>query len=347
MRMLSILELCREIGYRVSFMPANLSWVDGYARNLQTRGIEFLYHPGIAGIDQWLEEQGDELDLVIVSRHYILSPLLKTLQTHCPTARLAFDTVDLHFLREQREAELSGQPSLFRQAEKTRAAELELMRAADITLVVSPVEKELLSGMVPEADVRVLSNIHTVHGRQREYGARRDLMFVGGFQHPPNIDAAEWLIEEIFPLVRDAIADVRLHLIGSRMPESLKDRARTCPGVVAHGFVNDLTPYLNGCRLSLAPLRYGAGVKGKVNQAMAWGLPVVATDCAAEGMFLVDGEDVLLAEDAQGFADQVIRAYRDEVLWLRLSDGGLANVERYFSRNAARRVLAELLESPD
>ncbi len=347
MRMLSILELCQEIGYRVSFMPANLSWVDGYAQNLQTRGIEFLYHPGIAGVDQWLEEHGDELDLVIISRHYILSPLLKTLRAHCPDARLAFDTVDLHFLREQREAELSGQASLVRQATKTRAAELELMRATDITLVVSPIEKELLASIVPEADVRVLSNIHTVHGRQREYGARRGLMFVGGFQHPPNIDAAEWLIEEIFPLVREAISDVQLHLIGSRMPESLKVRARACPGVVAHGFVSDLAPHLNGCRLSLAPLRYGAGVKGKVNQAMAWGLPVIATACAAEGMFLVDGEDVLIAEDAQGFAEQVIRAYRDEALWLRLSDGGLANVERYFSRNAARRMLVDLIQQPD
>jgi glycosyltransferase involved in cell wall biosynthesis len=115
--------------------------------------------------------------------------------------------------------------------------------------------------------------------------------------------------------------------------------------VVVHGYVADLGPYLEGCRLSVAPLRYGAGVKGKVNQAMAWGLPVVATGCAAEGMYLEDGEDVLVADTSETFAEAVVRAYEDEALWLKLSDGGLANVEKHFSFDAARRAITELLEA--
>ena len=125
------------------------------------------------------------------------------------------------------------------------------------------------------------------------------------------------------------------------MPDSLREKVSS--GVRVHGFVEDLEPFLNGCRLSVAPLRYGAGVKGKVNQAMAWGLPVVATTCAAEGMFLVDGQDVLLAENSETFAAAVVRAYTDETLWETLSDGGLANVERYFSRAAAGEVIEILL----
>ena len=167
------------------------------------------------------------------------------------------------------------------------------------------------------------------------------MVFTGNLAYPPNVDAAEWLIDEIFPRIRAELPEVRLHLIGSRMPESL--RSRMSDGVILHGFVEDLSPYLNGCRLSLAPLRYGAGVKGKVNQAMAWGLPVVATPCAAEGMFLAPGHDVLVAAEAEAFAAEVVRAYTDETLWLKLSDGGLANVEHHFSRAAASRVVAGLL----
>jgi glycosyltransferase involved in cell wall biosynthesis len=137
------------------------------------------------------------------------------------------------------------------------------------------------------------------------------------------------------------LPDIELHLIGSRMPDSILALART-PGIRVHGFIEDLEPFLNRARISLAPLRYGAGVKGKVNQAMAHGLPVVATPCAAEGMFLEDGQDVLIAGDAQGFADAVIRLDQDEALWNRLARGGLANVEAHFSRPAADAVLAGL-----
>ena len=83
----------------------------------------------------------------------------------------------------------------------------------------------------------------------------------------------------------------------------------TLPGVHVHGHVPDLQPWLQRCRVSLAPLRYGAGVKGKVNQAMAHGLPVVATACAVEGMHLQDGSDVLVADTAEDFASAVPVSY--------------------------------------
>ncbi len=342
MRFTAMLELMVERGWLVTFMPQNLKWDGRYSEALQHAGVEVLSAPAIGSLESWIKTNGRDLDLVLVSRHYVLEPVLKMLRTHCPGARVIFDTVDLHFLREQRQAELSGSASMHRAAERTRAIELKLMRSSDISLVVSPVEQALLADLAPDADVRVLSNIHQVHGRQHEWEHRRDLMFVGGFQHPPNVDAAEWLMDDIFPRIRAELPEVVLHLIGSRMPDGLREKASA--GVRVHGFVEDLAPYLNGCRLSLAPLRYGAGVKGKVNQAMAWGLPVVATACAAEGMFLVDGEDILIAEDSAGFAAAVVRAYRDKALWQKLSDGGLVNVEQYFSRAAAARVIDSLLK---
>jgi len=343
MRMAAMLTILRDLGYRVSFMPENLTWVAPYSRELQALGIEVLHHPWVNRIEDWLAENGSRLDHVLVSRHYVLEPLMGVIRRYCPSADVVFDTVDLHFLREERMAEIAGDHKAARMARKTREAELSLIRRTDATLVVSPVEQELLRELVPDGQIRVLSNIHRIHGRRRGWSERRDLLFVGGFQHPPNLDAAEWLIEEIMPLVRQSIPEAQLHIIGSRMPESLRERKSE--GVIMHGYVKNLTPYLEGCRLSVAPLRYGAGVKGKVNQAMAWGLPVVATACAAEGMYLEHGEDVLVADGTEEFARAVVQAYNDEALWNKLSDGGLANVEEHFSFDAARRAINELMQS--
>ena len=340
-RIRAVMELLLARGYQVTFMAENRIYVDGYTDQLTQVGIEVLHAPSVAQFDPWLAEYGQDLDLVFVCRHYVLAPMLPQLTHYASQALLVFDTVDLHYLRELREAKLLGDSDLAAQAAETREQELSLIAQADLTLVVSPIEQALLERENPDADIRVLSNIHHVHGRGADWSERSGLLFVGGFQHVPNVDAVHWLASEIFPRVRAALPDVELHLIGSRMPDDVLALERH-EGIVVHGFVEDLDPHLASARISLAPLRYGAGVKGKVNQAMSHGLPVVATRCAAEGMYLVHEQDVLVADEADQFADEVIRLYQDQALWNRLSEGGLANVETHFSRRAADSVLAKL-----
>jgi len=340
-RMFAMLRLLGELGYRTSFMPHNLAWSGRHSADLQQAGIEVLTSPWVRNPEDWLADSGSEFDLVIVSRHYVLAPLLEMLRKYCPQAKLVFDTVDLHFLREQRAAELAGTRSASRAAGRTRSEELGLIAAADATLVVSDYERRLLADLAPEAVVRVVSNIHSLQATGGSFEQRQGLVFVGGFQHPPNLDAAEWLIDEILPEVRRTLPEVTLHIIGSRMPEALAHRS--APGLQIHGFVPDLEPYLGGCRISVAPLRYGAGVKGKVNQAMSYGLPVVATSCAAEGMHAEHEHDILIADDAASFTAEVCRLYRDRELWQRLAENGRRNVEAHFSLEAARRALKRLL----
>jgi GT2 family glycosyltransferase len=340
-RIRAVMDLLLARGFQVTFMAENRRYVPGYTDQLTQAGIEVLHAPAAPDLDAWLSEHGGDLDLIFASRHYVLAPLLARLRLHAEDALLVFDTVDLHYLREQREAELLGDDALARQAETSRQQELRLVAQADVSLVVSPVEQALLQAEVPGADVRVLSNIHRVRGLGAPWSARSGLLFVGGFQHLPNVDAAQWLAKAIFPLIRAARPDMDLHLVGSRMPESIL-ALDEIPGIVVHGFVEDLEPLLNSVRASVAPLRYGAGVKGKVNQAMSHGLPVVATSCAAEGMYLDHERDVLIADQARDFADEVIRLDQDEALWNRLAEGGLANVEAHFSIAAADAVLAEL-----
>jgi glycosyltransferase involved in cell wall biosynthesis len=260
---------------------------------------------------------------------------------YAPRARLVFDTVDLHYLREQRAAELEGRAELARESERTRAQEIGIMRACDVTLVVSPVEKEILSTDAPGVAVDVLSNVHEVYGCRRPFQERRDLLFVGGFQHPPNSDAVLWFAREIFPRVLEQLPDLRLHVIGSKVTPEFQ--ALASKNLIVHGFVDDIAPAMDSARISIAPLRYGAGVKGKVNMAMSYGLPVVATPMAVEGMHVRTGEDVLVAMEAEAFANAIVELHGDEALWNRLSANGLANVREHFSFEAAEKAIRRII----
>jgi GT2 family glycosyltransferase/glycosyltransferase involved in cell wall biosynthesis len=340
-RMLNLMRVLIDLGWKVAFMPENRLAVPGYTEALQRLGVEMLHAPWVADAPAWFREHGPFLDAVVLSRHYVASTFLPLVREHARRARVVFDTVDLHYLREQREAELQGSAALAARARSTRDAELRLVRDCDVTVVVSPVERELLAREAPGARVEVLSNVHEVAGLRAPFAARADLWFVGGFQHPPNVDAVHWFLEAVWPRVEASLPQARFHIVGSRMPDAL--RALAGPRVEVHGFVENLDRFLDGCRLSVAPLRYGAGVKGKVNSAMAHGQPVVATSIAVEGMHVVAGDDVLVADDPATFAAAIVRAYTDEALWSTLSTNGLANVARHFSFDAAREALARIL----
>src|SRR5690606_3509151 len=292
-------------------------------------------------LPQWLREHGSRFEVVMVSRHYVLRELLPLLRRAAPGARIVFDSVDLHFLGERRTARLAGDDALARAAESTRTRELEMVRASDVTVVVSDDEAALLAREAPGARIEVLSNLHEVAGPGLPFAQRRDLVFVGGFRHPPNVDAVRWFCGEVFPRVRAQLPQLRFHCIGDGPPPDIAGLDGR-GGIHVHGYVADLAPYMDGCRIAVAPLRVGAGVKGKINLSMAHGQPVVATTLAAEGMHLRDGHDVLLADDADGFADALVRLYGDAVLWESLSRHGMDSVRRHFSadtaRPAARRV---------
>ena len=344
LRMLNIMRLLRTSGYAVSFLPDNRAHAGAYTEALQALGVQALYHPFVSDPVAWLRARGRQLDVVMLSRHYVAANYVGLVRLYAPQARLIFDTVDLHYLREQRAAELDGSAELAQQAARTRTQELKLMRECDITLVVSAVEKEFLARELPQARIEVLSNVHEVYGRRREYADRRDLVFVGGFQHPPNIDAVLWFVREVFPLIRAQAPTLQMHVIGSKAPRQILELAHD--GVIVHGYVGDIAPFMDGCRLSVAPLRYGAGVKGKVNMAMSYGLPVIATTPAVEGMGVRSGEDAMIADTPEAFAMATLCAYNDAALWTKLSDNGLKNVDRHFSFRAAREALERVLPGP-
>ena len=170
---------------------------------------------------------------------------------------------------------------------------------------------------------------------------RQGIVFVGSFNHPPNSDAVQFYARDILPRLRVALPGVVTSIIGADPPAALT--ALAAPDLVFAGYVPDLDEWFDRCRLSVAPLRYGAGVKGKVNTSMAYGVPVVATPVAVEGMHLCSGVDVMVADKAEEFVTAIVRVYREPELWERLSEGGYANIERYFSARTVRSALSRAL----
>lgn len=344
LRLINLMRLLQDEGAHLVFLPADLKRSEPYTQALQQMGVETWYGPYSGSAPAWFREHGMRFDAVMLSRHYVANEFLPLVRKYAPDAKVVFDTVDLHYLRDARGADLAGDRTALARAHATRKRELDVIARSDVTLVVSETERGLLSKDAPAAVVELVSNLHETARAGGAYGQRRDLVFVGGFRHPPNVDAVLWFVDEVFPLILAKLPDVRFHCIGGDPPASVLDLARR-EGVLVHGHVPDIAPYMDGARIGLAPLRYGAGVKGKVNLSMAHGQPVVATPCAVEGMHLRDGSDVLVAESAEDFAAAVLRLYGDETLWQTLSRNGLDNVAQHFSPDAARDTVRRVFFS--
>ncbi len=341
LRMQAILEILTSLRCKVTFIADNLEYRQPYVSQLQQRGIEVLFHPFVESIAELLAKRGPEFDIIVMSRHYVAVKHFEAVRTFAPRALVVFDTVDLHFLRTERQAELEGSALARAAARSKRDEELALIRKADVTLVVSPFEQGLLAELVPDARVMVLSTIHELLPPGKPFAEREGLVFIGGFQHPPNTDAVLWYAREILPKVREALPGAKTYIVGSKVPANV--RALAAEDFIVTGYVPDVTSYFTGCRASIAPLRYGAGVKGKINLAMSYGLPVVATTPSIEGMHLNAGDDVLVGDDPAAFAAEIVRVYQDEVLWQKLAAAGRDNIRKHFSRDVARSTITRLI----
>ncbi|MGN6237772.1 glycosyltransferase [Dyella sp.] len=341
LRLCEILEILDELDWSVTFHPDDGRADEAGIDRLGALGCEVLANRDIGRLPDWLRRHGRDLHAIMLCRHTVAGQYADLVRRLAPHARLLFDTVDLHFLREERAAALAGHTRMAQQAGLSRRSELALIEQADTSFVVSPYERELLAQLTPSANVELLSNIHRVHGGRRGHAERRDLVFIGGAGHPPNVDALRWIATEILPRLRRSMPDLSLHVLGDA-PDAMRHELNS-PGLIFHGRVPDLAPWLDSCLASLAPLRFGAGVKGKINMAMSYGVPVIATPIAVEGMQLNDRVDVLVAERSEDFADAVGRLRSDASLWQTLSAHGMENVRQHFSRAAATAALQRAL----
>ena len=214
-------------------------------------------------------------DLVYLHRISNASKYLTLARHYFPKARLIYSVADLHHVRFARQATAEDRPELIALSKRVRLLECVATAMADAVITHSPFEADLLRKEVRGAKVHVVPWTVTAQPTEVPFAKRAGVAFIGGFGHAPNQDAARWLVSEIMPLVRKRSPNIECLLVGSETPESL---LRLCDnGIVAVGHVDTLVEVFDRVRLTVAPLSYGAGVKGKVIESLATGIPCVCT----------------------------------------------------------------------
>lgn len=340
-------DLC-AIGFDVVFVPKNMEPAPEYEQELRRLGVTVVttalgYHSPV----QYLNEQGQTFAAFYLIRVDVAEAVLDTIRKVAPSGIVLFHLPDVYFLREGREAELKDDPKLRAKAEATRERELKIIRQVDRTVIVSPAELPVLRQFVPDVPISVFPVLYApVVTRPAPLEARQDMIFLGGYEHPPNVDAVSWFVAEIWPLVHADLPHAVFHIVGSKAPQAVLDLA-SVPGVQVDGYVRDLEALLSSMRVGVAPVRYGAGIKGKVAMTMGAGIPCVCTSIAAEGLGVDDGIHTRIADEPRAFARAVVQLYTDPELWRRLSSEGRELIRRRFGPEANRATLLKVLDEAD
>ena len=341
-RMFNLIRLFQEIGYDIIFVPDNHFRSEPYTTTLQRQGVEVIYGTdnSVTQVDL-VRERLPLVDLVWVSRPDIGARWMPLVRERSDLP-IIYDTVDLHYVRLRRklEAENVKDAETWATWERHRASELDVIRSADLTIAIAEGEQRILAdeGIT---NTFVVPTMHRIHRRSHPFAETSGLLFIGGFQHPPNGDAAIWLCQEIMPLIWEHLPAVKLTLLGSNPTDEI--RALSSDRISVPGYLPDVNSYFATARVFVAPLRFGAGLKAKVGHAFGYGLPTVTTAIGAEGFGIHHDKDALIADDARSFARLVVRLHEDEVLWNRIAENSMRTIEA-FTPEAIGRTLPLLVK---
>ncbi|AII44193.1 hypothetical protein KR100_12615 [Synechococcus sp. KORDI-100] len=342
----------QELGYAISYVPMdNLCRMDDKALLMGSRGINVLAHPQIESLDDVFKKDQRQFDLILIARPGNIRHLA-TLKQGSPGTPIAYFTHDLHFLRTRRTADNLSDPKeqrgILRKSDRLKALETEIFGRVDLVLHISEAEDALAQTLHPHASV-VLHPVVSAPSQlrcQHQRDKATSVLFVGNFAHAPNVTAALWLVETIWPLVKAQRPDLQLLIAGKSPPIELKTDA----SVEILGYVEDLSELLNSVGLGVAPLLEGAGVKGKVLSALAHGLPMVTTSIGAEGIIHDERRcDALAqADSAEAFAAEILAYFdlsQDEQQ--HRADIGRQFIDDHFSSSSLVQRLISMLKSFD
>ena len=359
LRLFTYLKILKELGFHITFIARIGSTELRYRHQLQQEGIE-VYENDIKAlewegfdvntkdIDHTLCPNHDRIfsdrryDYAIISFWYLGRYYIPLIREKSPDTTIILDSVDIHFVRELREAEIKKDEKLKKKAEYLKPKELTVYNKADRVWVVTEQDKKSIESNVRNIPIDIIPNIHLVSSEAPDFDKSRDLLFVGNFAHPPNVDAVDYFIKEIWPGVSQKIPDIRLWIVGNNPPDHIKKLHSE--KIIVTGFVPETKPYLLQSRISVNPLRYGAGMKGKIGEALSFGLPVITTSIGAEGMNLEDNKHALIADSPDTFINQIVRLYNDRELWQKLSAAGRAHVENNWGKTPVIKKFKKIFD---
>ena len=356
-------------GYNVKLLGDNFLHEEPYSTELMQMGVEILYGEDMqSGIWDWIRENQLFIDIAYLNRPHIAIKYIDFLRENTGI-RCIYYGHDLHFLRLLREYELNGDIRTKRESDYWKSIEFTVMQKADMSYYPSEAEVEAIHALDPKIRVKAITAylwedflpcgksgaLLSETGEETDYAKREGLLFVGGFAHPPNEDGVLWFVKDVFPKIREKVPDMNFYIVGSKAPEEITalgaEPEKT--GIHVLGYVSDeeLAALYQKTKITVVPLRYGAGVKGKVVEAIYNGAVVVTTSVGAEG--IPDPERVLATVNetetelrehpeavAESFAEAVLKLYRNDGMLAAISSETQRYIKRHYSMDAAWRIIA-------
>lgn len=334
---LGVLQDLVFFGFDVYFLPRIKYRTSESSNELKSTGVTILNDRNL--IFSFILKNNIFFDVYYFCRAGIAEEFMNLIKKKFPASTLIYHAHDLNYLREGRSAKIEQSPFLYWLSNKSKKREIDIIRCSNYTFVVSPIEKKLIKKDIPESKVFLFRALYIdIQKVNASFKGRRNIFFLGGFQHFPNIDAVHWFVNQIWPRVIKKLPDLEFHIIGSAMPQNVKNLNKF-PGVITIGFVKELEEALKEYRLAVLPLRFGAGIKGKLATSMSLGIPSICTSVAAEGMEIKKSMGFSIENSPIHFANAIVQSYVNENSWNKLSVKSIRLAKNLFSREANRSQL--------
>ncbi|MBQ0751405.1 MAG: glycosyltransferase [Roseovarius sp.] len=340
------IRLVQSLGYKVSFLPTNLAHLGKYTQDLQKLGVEMIYAPFFLSVQEYLSRHAAEFDAFYVTRFYVAQDVLGHLRSYAPEAKVLFNNADLHFLREIRAARAENDENRLQSARRTRDEELAIINQVDVVLSYNELEHAVIEAY-SEGRATVVRTpwVVDIPDAVPPLSERAGMSFLGSFRHHPNVEGVQWFLREVMSQLATQQDGLTFSIYGSAMPKDIA--ALASRSVLPVGFVPQVADAYNPHRIFLAPLRSGAGIKGKVIDALAHGIPCVLSPVAAEGIGLRNGQECFIARTPAEWISAISRLNQDDALWHQISEAARSYVTENYSFTRGRHAMREAFEAAD
>ena len=339
------IRLLQSLGFSITFLPDDFAYRAEATERLQRAEVECIYEPIFPSSKKFLEARGREFDVVYITRHWVAAPQIEAIRQFAPQAKVILNAADLHFLREMREAVRMRGEGDRAQALSTRDDETGVFRKVDLVLTYSDVERVVIFSHIADATPTARCPwVVDVPEQTPPFEERHDVAFLGAFGHRPNVDAVVYFATEVMPLLRVRLPKVVFRIYGScDIPDSMKELERE--DVKVEGSVGDVAEVYNTCRVFVAPLLWGAGLKGKVIDALGFGTPSVLSPVAAEGTGVRHGLEALIAAAPSEWADSVIRLYESKASWQAMHEAARSYARAEYGFRKGQELMQQALRA--
>lgn len=338
------IELVQSLGYKVTFLPQNLGFFGHYTEQLQAMGVEVITAPFYLSLESFLEERAKEFDAAYITRYNVAADTAHLIRCNSPKTRIILNNADLHFLRELRAAVSNNDEDRMQTMREIREQELRMMRNVDLVLSYNEVEHAVISSHT-EGEVKVMTCpwVVSIPETVAPLSERSGISFLGSFKHHPNTEGVRWFCREVMPRLEHQ--SIQLSIYGSGMDNEIKELVSNLIHPV--GYIEDVADAYQRHRVFVAPLLSGAGIKGKVLNALAYGIPTVLTPTAAEGIGLRHGHDCLIAKTPEEWVEGISRLCVDDELWASISHAARSYAASQFSFAAGKLKMKAAFEAVD